>query len=206
MHSFVSAAGVWSATMIYATMVYTEPGTVDTRFQVPETLSDPAIHLAVKKQNATRFETVSCSLKTRTNFLTLLEKISFFINALFHSNIISRSNPFYGALPLHLFTLARAEPLRQRIKMHKMPTSDPCKTRVGDTGSSDSKNRNERRVFELVGSREDHGGSIGNEFKSVLPGRFDGGECAAIFGFHFLCRESELACSELEIAEIGRMS
>lgn len=44
----------------------------------------------------------------------------------------------------------------------------------------------EARPPELFWSREDDCGDVGAELECILPGGFDGGECATICGFDLL--------------------
>ena len=53
---------------------------------------------------------------------------------------------------------------------------------------SDGHNRDQRRPLELLRAEKKYGRGIGKELKSILPGRFDGGKGAAIFGFDVLSR------------------
>ena len=71
-----------------------------------------------------------------------------------------------------------------------MAASLPNKPGVQPTGAVHGRDADQNGPLELVRSREDDGGSIGQELEEVLGRCFDRGEGAAMFIFDLL----ELTC------------
>lgn len=85
-----------------------------------------------------------------------------------------------------LFPLFGPQEACESLEMQQMASAQVNKRCISTAGGRNGDGRDERWPLELVGTRKDDGGCIGEQLKGALPGGLDGREDAAILGFDFL--------------------